>query len=209
MYQEYLAKTLTDKYSHLNVQMDRLVNDANSELQVLNQKLSSNTLVKSPVHRRSLTCQDIQTENDRIRNDNGKLVVAFREKSRKHQQTQELYDRLKRKEMTTTTQSAAFDSVEDVLGVRSSRMGAIPSTGVHEPQQTPQAPEQRRFPTHDTGFNGVPQSNLHHRRTSNQSNGSGGEMLPPPLRRPLDHRTVYMDGGKCDRFTHFHSLNGF
>ena len=41
VYQEYLAKTLTDKYNHLNVQMDRLVNDANSELEILNQKLSS------------------------------------------------------------------------------------------------------------------------------------------------------------------------
>ena len=41
VYQEYLAKTLTDKYSHLNVQMDRLVNEANSELEVLNQRLRS------------------------------------------------------------------------------------------------------------------------------------------------------------------------
>lgn len=41
IYQEYLAKTLTDKYSTLNVQMDKVINDANSELNILNQKLSS------------------------------------------------------------------------------------------------------------------------------------------------------------------------
>lgn len=41
VYQEYLAKTLTDKYSTLNVQMDKVINDANSELNILNQKLSS------------------------------------------------------------------------------------------------------------------------------------------------------------------------
>ena len=41
VYQEYLAKTLTDKYSTLNVQMDKVINDANSELNILNQKLNS------------------------------------------------------------------------------------------------------------------------------------------------------------------------
>jgi len=41
IYQEYLAKTLTDKYSTLNVQMDKVINDANSELNILNQKLNS------------------------------------------------------------------------------------------------------------------------------------------------------------------------
>ena len=41
VYQEYLAKTLTDKYANLNVQVDKIINDANSELEVLNQKLSS------------------------------------------------------------------------------------------------------------------------------------------------------------------------
>ena len=40
VYQEFLAKSLTDKYNHLNVQMDRLVNEANSELEVINRKLS-------------------------------------------------------------------------------------------------------------------------------------------------------------------------
>lgn len=41
IYQEYLAKTLTDKYGTLNVQMDKILNDANSELSILNQKLNS------------------------------------------------------------------------------------------------------------------------------------------------------------------------
>ena len=40
VYQEYLAKSLTDKYGNLNVQMDKLVNDANTELDSLNQKLA-------------------------------------------------------------------------------------------------------------------------------------------------------------------------
>lgn len=45
IYQEYLAKSLTDKYGNLSVQMDKIINDANSEIDGLNQKLGS----KQPV----------------------------------------------------------------------------------------------------------------------------------------------------------------
>ena len=41
VYQEYLARTLTDKYSTLNGQMDKVLNDANSELNILNQRINS------------------------------------------------------------------------------------------------------------------------------------------------------------------------
>ena len=41
VYQEYLAKTLTDKYSTLNGQMDKVLHDANSELNILNQRINS------------------------------------------------------------------------------------------------------------------------------------------------------------------------
>lgn len=39
VYQEYLAKTLTDKYGNLSVQMDKIINDANSEIESLHHKL--------------------------------------------------------------------------------------------------------------------------------------------------------------------------
>lgn len=32
---------MTDKYNTLNAQMDKVINDANSELNILNQKLNS------------------------------------------------------------------------------------------------------------------------------------------------------------------------
>lgn len=41
IYQEYLAKSLTDKYGNLSVQMDKIIHDANSEIDNLNQKLAS------------------------------------------------------------------------------------------------------------------------------------------------------------------------
>ena len=40
VYQEYLAKTLTDKYGNLSVQMDKIINEANTELDSLTQKLA-------------------------------------------------------------------------------------------------------------------------------------------------------------------------
>ena len=41
IYQEYMVKAMTEKFNTLNVQIDKLLNDANSELNILNQKLYS------------------------------------------------------------------------------------------------------------------------------------------------------------------------
>lgn len=40
IYQEYLAKSLTDKYQTLSTQLDKIINDANSEITTLRDKLS-------------------------------------------------------------------------------------------------------------------------------------------------------------------------
>lgn len=39
-YQEFLAKSLTDKYTGLNLQMDKVIHNANSEISTLHSKLS-------------------------------------------------------------------------------------------------------------------------------------------------------------------------
>lgn len=46
-YQEFLAKSLTDKYTNLNLQMDKVIHNANSELSTLHSKLSG--LLQFPV----------------------------------------------------------------------------------------------------------------------------------------------------------------
>ncbi|KAI4103359.1 MAG: hypothetical protein LQ339_004281 [Xanthoria mediterranea] len=173
VYQEYLAKSLTDKYNKLGTQVDKIIHDANTEITSLNQKLSSKSYVLSPLHSRLIALPGMQIDQEKLQSENTNLVQAFREKSRKHQQTQELYDRLKRKEMTAATQSAAFESVDDVLGNVGSR--AAPQQSLlykqqeqHEPSQYPYDPAQ--------GFG-------HQRGGSNGSGNSGG-MMPPPLRRP-------------------------
>ena len=98
-----------------------------------------------------------------------------------------------------TTQTAAEESVDDVLGTMTNRVGVRPSTDSHPVQSTPQGSEHRQFPPFDAGFyNG--KSNYierHERQLSNRSNGSGGMMPPPPpLRHPNGHRTNGFGGGK-------------
>lgn len=47
-YQQHLYKTLTEKYSSLNVQLDKSINDANSEIENLQNKLTSMFLCSPP-----------------------------------------------------------------------------------------------------------------------------------------------------------------
>lgn len=41
VYQEYLARSLTEKYNNLETEMDKIIHDANTEIDKLNQKISS------------------------------------------------------------------------------------------------------------------------------------------------------------------------
>lgn len=123
----------------------------------------------------------MQMEQDRLKSENQNLVTAFREKSRKHQQTQELYDRLKRKEMTAATQSAAFESVEDVLGNTSSRH-AMDNSAIPQHHRSPP----RGQISHDfQSFGSDPVGQPHHRTGSGHSQGSAG-LLHPQVRRTAD-----------------------
>ena len=115
----------------------------------------------------------MQIDQDRLKAENQNLVVSLRERTRKHQQTQELYDRLKRKEMTAATQSAAqtaaYESVDDVLGgVGTRRVYAGRPQG------------HRDFQSYPVDHNGIERVHTHQRSGSSNSQGSGGLMPPPP-----------------------------
>ncbi|KAL8762783.1 MAG: hypothetical protein Q9184_001265 [Pyrenodesmia sp. 2 TL-2023] len=161
VYQEYLARSLTEKYNSLETEIDKIMHDANTEIDKLNQKISN-----------------LQIDREKLQSENTSLVNAFREKSRKHQQTQELYDRLKRKEMMNATQSAAFESVDEVLGNvhgRSGQARPVQQSFAARPQGQREAPPYQYDLGQDLG---------HQRGASNGSGGSGGVMMPPPQRRP-------------------------
>lgn len=54
-------------------------------------------------------------DQDSLRRKNEELAQAFRDKSRKHSQTQELYDKLKRRVMLGQVQNAASDAVDHTI----------------------------------------------------------------------------------------------
>ena len=105
---------------------------------------------------------DLTVENDRLRTETQQLAINIKDKARKHQQTQELYDRLKRKQMTAATQfaaqSAANDSIEDMNWN---------AQGEHRSNDL----------THDHSVAGIPRRFT---RSGNSVNQSLGGMMPPP-----------------------------
>ena len=122
----------------------------------------------------------MQLDQDNLKQENTQLATALREKTRKHQQTQELYDRLKRKEMTAVTQSAAFESADEVVGNFSSQQR------FNNPQQ--HATGLRSQPQRDlqglpVDHNGIEKVHTHQRSGSSNSHGNAGMMAPPPQPR--------------------------
>ncbi len=137
----------------------------------------------------------MQMDQDKLKSENTSLVAAFREKNRKHQQTQELYDRLKRKEMTAQTQSAAYESVDEVLGSVSRRRSYDPLAPIEPYQSIPRPQGQRVIPHFPVDHNGVEQLHTHQRSGSNGSRDSEGRM-PPPFRRPAGYGSHAANDGK-------------
>ncbi|MCJ1433354.1 hypothetical protein MMC27_002714 [Xylographa pallens] len=156
IYQEYLAKSLTDKFGNVNAQMDKIIHDANAEIDSLTQKITQ-----------------LHMEQDNLKTENTKLAIAFRDKSRKHQQTQELYDRLKRKEMTATTQSAAFDSVDEALQSVSNRQNPEGLVNQFHAGISP-------LRQHQDGYNIGGGFRASHRNDGHED-AAAGRMMPPPL----------------------------
>ncbi|KAF2968242.1 hypothetical protein GQX73_g5346 [Xylaria multiplex] len=114
IFQQHMSKTLTEKYSNLNVHLDKVVNDANAEIANCYNKLKS-----------------AEVDRDELRKKYEELLQTCKEKNRKLLQTQELYDKLKRKAMLGQVQDAAEDAVESTL-----QAPLISNNGV-EPQEIP------------------------------------------------------------------------
>lgn len=57
----------------------------------------------------------MQLDQENLKRKNEELIQAFREKSRKQLQTQELYDKLKRRAMLGQVQNAASDAVHHTI----------------------------------------------------------------------------------------------
>ncbi|KAH7260611.1 hypothetical protein B0J15DRAFT_288839 [Fusarium solani] len=139
-YQQYLYKTLAEKYSALNIRLEKTVSDANTEIDGLQHRLTGMT-----------------AEQNALRRKNEEISQAYKEKARKVLQLQELYDKVKSRAELGQIQKAASDAVDLTLETTSQpNQGIAGNNGVPESDNTP-AFSQRR--ANGSGMNtGMPRS---------------------------------------------------
>ncbi|RMJ26502.1 hypothetical protein PHISP_02653 [Aspergillus sp. HF37] len=169
-YQEFLGKTLTDKYTSLNTQMDRVVHNANTEISSLQSRVS-----------------DMQNTQDQLHKKNQELVDLYRDKCKKFTQITNLYNILKSRAMRSQMQTAASDSVSRTLNsLAPSRTGPSTSAAykpveVSDPPQTPR--QQNMYPG---SRDGVEQLHRYQRSGTGSSRGKQkrpeAAAMPPPSR---------------------------
>jgi hypothetical protein len=117
-YQGYVAKTLTEKYSGLSIQLDKTIGEANSEIETLQNKIQS-----KPSRRPGFVFSGLNPSLLGMTDEQSSLLQkievisrAYRDKSRKLLQTQELYDKVKRKaELSRHMQVAVSDAADSSL----------------------------------------------------------------------------------------------
>ncbi|KAF2496283.1 hypothetical protein BU16DRAFT_509204 [Lophium mytilinum] len=160
VYQEYLAKTLTENYGNLSQQMDKLILEANSEIKTLQDKL-----------------QAAQTEQKTLEQKNHELVEAFREKSKTQQQIQKLYQSLKAQVMASHVATAATDEAEHTIHTsrRDRFVDRIPGT---------RTGLQHQFQQFTLDQQGGPNQHRHQESVSSGSRGGQGRetinVMGPP-----------------------------
>ncbi|KAL4882626.1 hypothetical protein BJY04DRAFT_37720 [Aspergillus karnatakaensis] len=176
-YQEYLGKTLTDKYTNLNTQMDKMIHNANTEISTLQTRLA-----------------DMQAAQEQLRKKNQELVDMYREKCKKFTQITNLYNLLKSRAMRSQIQTAvvsqANNSLEATHDDPASAYLVPRSFGIAAPPQTPSAYQQR---AHQVDLDGVEQLHRHQRSGTGSSKGQRHRTdtaMPPPNRSLPGQRRV-------------------
>ncbi|KAK6544717.1 hypothetical protein TWF694_001403 [Orbilia ellipsospora] len=94
VYQEYLSKTIKEKYNGLSTQHNNFIHEANSQFDSLTQKI-----------------QELTIQNETNVRKNHELGATLREKSRKLTQIQDKYDQMRRKSLVSSVQVAARNSI--------------------------------------------------------------------------------------------------
>ncbi|GAB1735863.1 hypothetical protein NU219Hw_g5199t2 [Hortaea werneckii] len=118
VYQEFLARSLTDKYSSLSTHLDKVIHEANSEITGLREKLAGNPSVSNQflgLRADADEAQGMHREQKALEEKNHQLVEAFREKSKTQQQLQKLYQTLKQQQLAAGMEIAADNDAEHAL----------------------------------------------------------------------------------------------
>ncbi|KAI2706365.1 hypothetical protein DTO013E5_679 [Penicillium roqueforti] len=183
-YQEYRAKTLTEKYTNLNTQMDKVIHNANTEIMSLQNKLS-----------------DMQSSQEDLQKKNQELNDMYRDKNNKLAQMTNLYNLLKARAMRSRMQTAASDTVSQAL---SSLNAPVPDSALERASASiplsntstlPSVPIIRhpKTPTFPVNPDGVEQLYRNQRSGTGSSKRARkrtprGAPMPPPARPDWDGR---------------------
>jgi E3 ubiquitin-protein ligase CCNP1IP1 len=111
----------------------------------------------------------MQADQDNLKRKNEELTQVLREKSRKLLQTQELYDKLKRRAMLGQVQDAASDAVDDTIEASTTAKRFVDR--VRAENQRPNS-----HPIYQSEQNGIMQN-------AGRSLSTGMNMGPPPMSR--------------------------
>lgn len=114
IYQEHLAKGLTEKYNTLSQQMDQLIHNANSQIKALQDKMQSTIVILQPGCVTN-TFTGMHTEYAALESKNHELSNAFRQKAQSLQHTTKQYQALKAQVMASHVATAAGDEAEITL----------------------------------------------------------------------------------------------
>ncbi|KAI9792639.1 MAG: hypothetical protein M1833_001043 [Piccolia ochrophora] len=168
LYQEHMAKNWNVKASELTADVENILNEANTEISGLQNKLAG-----------------LQLDKEGLERKHSEVVEALKEKTKKHRQTQELYDKLKRKTLYSQVQTATSEIVEQAANDDNAMMGELfvddgyGDTGNQRsfgaPRAQHQQPQQGPF---------VYDQNHPQLRTERETvHGDEGNMAPPIMRR--------------------------
>ena len=131
----------------------------------------------------------------------------YREKSKKHAQTQHLYDTLKKRILMSQVETAASDNVAQTLktiaGV-STRPGTFngigfSQSGVHDTNTLPAKQRTHSIPVNE---NGVEQLHRHQRQGSGSQTSGDVAAMPPPDYIPSRHRMPNITSATPQHRTH-------
>ncbi|KAF1984688.1 hypothetical protein K402DRAFT_422601 [Aulographum hederae CBS 113979] len=150
VYQEFLATSLTAKFSKLKAEFDNVVHSANAQIGDLQEKL-----------------EDMKGERQDLIGKNNQLVSAFRDKNKVYQHLQKEYQILKAKNMTNDVRTAASDDAE--MAVQS----AAPQR--HTDRLGPRGANMNPYVQPHTDRRGM--ERIHSRQKTGGSGGSSGDGL--------------------------------
>src|SRR5271168_985086 len=134
---------------------------------------------------------DLTIDSRSLHQKNNELIDMYREKSKKHAQTQHLYDTLKKRILMSQVETAASDNVARTLKTIASgtRPGTFNGTGFTQATSLgTNVGHERKSNNIPVNENGVEQ--LHRRQRQGSGSQASGDVaaMPPPNHIPSRHR---------------------